>query len=105
MLKYPNLGYSSQVVHYGWVSKASQTEDYDSFCALLKKLREDKGLTQAELAKRLEVPQSFVSKYETGERRLDFVETAQVCVALGLTIEKFAAAYSNFSKAERGGSR
>jgi transcriptional regulator with XRE-family HTH domain len=99
------LGYLSQVVHYVRVSKAGRPHDYESFSALLKKLREDKGLTQAELAERLEVPQSFVSKYETGERRLDFVETAQVCKALGLTIERFAAVYSNFSKTERGRSR
>ena len=92
-------------MHYEQVSKAGQTYDYDTFCALLKKLREDKGLTQIELAERLKVPQSFVSKYETGERRLDFIETTQVCEALGLTIEKFATAYSNFSKTERGRSR
>jgi transcriptional regulator with XRE-family HTH domain len=92
-------------VHYGDVNRAILTHDYDAFCGLLKKLRGDQGLSQTELAKRLEVPQSFVSKYETGERRLDYVETARVCAALGLTIEKFAAAYSKLSKAEQGRSR
>ena len=87
------------------MSKRSQSYDYDTFCAFLKKLREDKGLTQIELAERLKVPQSFVSKYETGERRLDFIETAKVCSALGLTIEKFAAGYSRFTKTEQGGNQ
>lgn len=40
------------------------------------------GLTQAALAERLERPQSFVSKYETGERRLDVVEFLEVAEAL-----------------------
>ena len=87
------------------MSKAIYTNDYDKFCALLKNIRSDMNLTQAELAVRLNMPQSFVSKYETGERRLDFIETEKVCEALGLTIEKFATAYSNFSKAERGRNR
>jgi len=41
-------------------------------------------LTQAELATRLARPQSFVSKYERGERRLDVAELIEVAVALGL---------------------
>ena len=40
------------------------------------------GLTQAEVAGRLKRPQSFVSKYETGERRLDVVEFLEVAAAL-----------------------
>jgi transcriptional regulator with XRE-family HTH domain len=45
------------------------------------------GLTQVEVAKRLDVPQSFVSKYETGERRLDVIELRHVAEAIGLTLE------------------
>lgn len=51
---------------------------------VLRDLREAKQLTQSQLAKKLDVPQSFVSKYETGERRLDIVETIQICQALGI---------------------
>ncbi len=40
-------------------------------------------LTQAELSRRLGRPQSFVSKYERGERRLDFVEVLEITEALG----------------------
>jgi len=42
------------------------------------------GLTQSELAHRLERPQSFVSKYERGERRLDVAELIAVARALGI---------------------
>ena len=51
---------------------------------LLRDIRADAGVTQAELASRLGVPQSVISKYESGERRLDILELRQVCKALGL---------------------
>jgi len=51
-------------------------------------------MSQCDLASRLRMPQSFVSKYETGERRLDFVETALICEALGITMEEFAKRFS-----------
>lgn len=72
------------------VPSADYTDRYDLFRELLKELRESKGVTQAQLAKRLEIPQSYVSKYETGERRLDFVETAEICEALGVKTADFA---------------
>ena len=46
------------------------------------------GLTQEEVAQRLRRPQSFVSKYELGERRLDVVELLEVCAALGTDARK-----------------
>ncbi|HEY4777937.1 MAG TPA: helix-turn-helix transcriptional regulator [Candidatus Acidoferrales bacterium] len=53
-------------------------------CELLVKVRLDAGLTQVELSSRLNRPQSFVSKYERGERRLDVVEFGEIAVALGV---------------------
>ncbi len=50
---------------------------------ILVRKRHDAGLTQAELARALDRPQSFVSKYETGERRLDVIELIEVAEALG----------------------
>jgi transcriptional regulator with XRE-family HTH domain len=55
---------------------------------ILKDLREEKHLTQAQLARKLSVPQSFVSKYETGERRIDVIETVQICQALETSINQ-----------------
>lgn len=56
---------------------------------ILREIRLDVGLRQADLAELLEQPQSFVSKYESGERILDFLELRQVCIALGLTMIEF----------------
>ena len=46
--------------------------------ALLVEARDKAGLRQQDVAARLRKPQSFVSKYETGERRLDVIELIQV---------------------------
>ena len=51
--------------------------------SLLAQGRVAAGLTQVELAVRLQRPQSFVSKYEAGERRLDVVELLEVTQAIG----------------------
>jgi len=40
------------------------------------------GKTQKQLSEALNKPQSFVSKYENGERRLDFIETVELCKVL-----------------------
>ena len=55
---------------------------------LLIETRKKAGLTQIELAQKLSRPQSFVSKYELGERRLDVVEFLEVAEALGVKPEK-----------------
>lgn len=51
---------------------------------LLRDRRIEVGLRQEDLAEKLGVHQSFVSKYESGERLLTFVETINICKALGL---------------------
>jgi len=69
------------------VEKSIWTEEYQQLCTLLRQLRRDAGLTQVEVARRLDVAQSFVSKYESGERRLDVIELRHVAQALGITLE------------------
>ncbi len=58
--------------------------------ALLRQIRKEAGLTQVELARALGRYQSFVSNFESGERRLDILELRQVCAVLGLSLEEFA---------------
>jgi transcriptional regulator with XRE-family HTH domain len=54
-----------------------------AFCELMIRARKNAGLTQHELAKRLNKPQSFVAKFEGGERRIDVVEFVTICQAIG----------------------
>ena len=56
---------------------------------LLKQIRHDRGIRQIDLAEKLGVPQSYVSKYESGDRRLDVLELRQVCDAIGISIKEF----------------
>jgi transcriptional regulator with XRE-family HTH domain len=69
------------------VEKSIYSEEYQQLCTLLRQLRREGGLTQVEVGKRLGVPQSFVSKYESGERRLDVIELRHVAEAIGTTLE------------------
>lgn len=57
---------------------------------LLKNIRLEAQLTQSELAYRLNKPQSYVSKYESGERRLDIVEVREICITLNLSLAVFS---------------
>jgi ribosome-binding protein aMBF1 (putative translation factor) len=69
--------------------KSVFTTRYKTLKSLLLEARREKGLTQVELAAKLSRPQSFVSKYERGERRLDLVEFLEVADALGLQPAQF----------------
>ena len=62
---------------------------------LLREVRQDAGLTQAEVAARLGRPQSFVSKYESGERRLDLIELQTVCKALDTDLVAFVKQFTS----------
>lgn len=56
---------------------------YNCFLELLRQARHESGLTQVELAQALGLPQSYVSKCEIGERRLDVLEARAWILALG----------------------
>lgn len=56
---------------------------------LLREARRGAKLTQSELARRLGRSQSFVSKYESGQSRLDLVELQSICRALGTSLSAF----------------
>jgi transcriptional regulator with XRE-family HTH domain len=71
------------------MDKAIHSEAQVTLSRLLRKHRVAAGLRQADVAGRLEKPQSFVSKYESGERRIDFIELDQICDALGIDVIEF----------------
>jgi len=72
-------------------------EDREKLRLLLKELRKDAGLTQVELSDALGKPQSYVSKYETGERNLDYIEINDICKVLDISMEKFNRLYEKKS--------
>jgi len=60
------------------------SERHQRLRTLLREARLEKGLKQADLAAKLGVPQSYISKYESGERRLDVIEFIDLCEVLGV---------------------
>ncbi len=68
-------------------------EPYKILRDLLIQERQKADITQADLSARLKRPQSFVSKYERGERRLDVVEFGHVANAIGFDPAKFLASF------------
>lgn len=58
------------------------SEEYIQFRELLISYRKNKSITQIELAGKIGKPQSYISKYESGERRIDVIEFIEICEAL-----------------------
>ncbi|RJP15997.1 MAG: XRE family transcriptional regulator [Candidatus Abyssobacteria bacterium SURF_5] len=71
------------------MQKSPFTNKYNKFRKLLIEARKKSGLTQKEVAEKLSRPQSFVSKYERGERRLDVVEFLEIAKALEISLFSF----------------
>ena len=65
------------------------TAEYKILLNLLRKIRVEAGLRQIDLANKLQVPQSMISKYEVGERRIDLLELRDICAALGVPLLEF----------------
>lgn len=62
--------------------KSQHTDEFAIFCELLRERRRKANLTQVELADKLEVTQSMLSKMERGELRLDVVQVQAFCLAM-----------------------
>ena len=78
---------------------STHNSDYQLLLAVLRNARKQQGISQVELAERLGNTQTFVSKCERGERRIDFVEFVEFAEALGLSPESLLGEYM----AQRGG--
>ncbi len=68
------------------MTRSRQTPRYQRLLELLIAARGDAGLSQVGLARRLGKPQSYVSKFESGERRLDVVELLDVTGSIGCSV-------------------
>jgi len=71
------------------LDKTITSDEYRVFLRELRAVRKRRGLTQADLATRLDETQSFISKCERGERRLDIVELRAFCHAFGVPFPEF----------------
>lgn len=80
------------------MAKSIYSREQEVLQALLRQVRLDADLRQEQLAAKLKRPQSFVSKYESGERRLDLVEVREICKALGVPLSKFVARFEEALK-------
>jgi transcriptional regulator with XRE-family HTH domain len=71
------------------MEKSIYTDEYAVLLALLRETRRAASLTQVELARKIDQSQSFVSKAEIGERRLDVIQLRILCQAMGTTLCAF----------------
>jgi transcriptional regulator with XRE-family HTH domain len=71
---------------------------YQVLVDCLRNARQANSVTQVELARKLGTDQSYVSKYERAERRLDVIEVRAICLALGITFLDFARSFEGALK-------
>ena len=83
--KYPNIGYPefAYILVLMGSSTSLHTMHYRAFLTRLRQARTDAGMTQAQLAQAIGRSQTWVSKCELGERRVDVVELSELAEALG----------------------
>ena len=82
------------------MDKPLHEREQTALLAHLRGVRLEAGLTQVQLAVRLHEPQSFVSKYAIGERRLDIRELRRGCAALGLSLADFTSRLESHLRSE-----
>ncbi len=75
------------------MKKSVETPEHRLLAELLRELRTAAGLTQIELAERLQETQSYVSKFERGAQRLDLVELRAVCRALEVPLSELVSQF------------
>lgn len=83
------MGYAISGYIFEFVKKTLNKKEYKILLEQLYRLRLSSGLRQSDLANKLKTPQSFVSKIESGERKIDLIELREICIALGSNLKEF----------------
>ncbi len=71
------------------MEKSIHSARYLAFLKVLRRARQEAGITQTQLAQMIGETQTFVSKCERGERRIDVIELRAFCQALGVSLKEF----------------
>jgi len=71
------------------IRRSLHSREYAQFLTVLKRVREDVGMTQGDLAAKIGQTQTYISKCERGQRRVDIIELRAFCKALGIDIDRF----------------
>ncbi len=71
------------------IKKSIHAKEYHSVISMIREYRESKGFTQKELAAKIGTDQTFISKVENSERRLDIIELRTICKALDISLVDF----------------
>lgn len=87
------------------MEKSIYSSEYLLLLEHLRKARETNGLTQTEVGERIGQTQSFVSKVERGERRLDAVELRAFCIAIGVPFHSFVSDLETALASSRNGGK
>lgn len=71
------------------MDKSIYDQDYKTFISLIKEYREQKSITQDDVAEYLNTQQTMISKMERGERRIDVLEFWKICKFLEIPVDEF----------------
>ena len=71
------------------MKKSIHTKEYAYFVDKLRKARQEAGLTQVQVAKKLKRPQSYISNVESGQQRVDVVELQRFAKMYGKDVNYF----------------
>jgi ribosome-binding protein aMBF1 (putative translation factor) len=83
------------------MDKSIHSTEYGVFLRVFREARRRAGLTQTDLAHKVGESQSFISKCERGERRIDVVELRAFCRAFDLTLKQFVASFERAAERRR----
>ena len=71
------------------MQKSQHTKKYRRLLEALRETRKKAGLTQTEVSKRLGSYSTFITKLESGERRVDVIELTELCHIYGVKLQVF----------------